>query len=211
MESGYVWQTVLAILASFGGASVIIFACGKWLANITAQQILKKTEYKFSQQLEMLKSSLEKKNYISKVRFDLEIDVYRQLSETTLNMVIDAIALYPPGLSYQPLAEDKRKIQEQENLKRAIDSYNKASISISRNSAFITEENYNLFDEIRKDCGQQIHFCQTSNINNINLITKEGVHDLHMQCYKRSEEINDKIKKLMITLRKHIASIDVID
>lgn len=132
MESS-VWDTVLAVFVSIAGASAIIVALSKWLANLIAEKILKKTEFEFSQKLEALKSSLEKRNYSSKTRFDLEIEVYRQLSETVVIMVSDSSTLFPFGGAREPKEEKERDKFYRENYSRAAQSYNTANSAINRN------------------------------------------------------------------------------
>ena len=206
-----VWETVLAILASFGGAGVIILGVGKWLANLAAERILKKTEFEFSQKLEALKSNLERKNYISKTRFDLEIEVYRQLSEATILMVMSNSDLFPYVLKNVQPEIDLGKELKQKNHESAVDNYNAANLAITRNAPFIPQEIYDDFDEIRKACRSQISFFFLGVEKFLGLEVPEELKKEREKCFERTLDINNKLNVLLEKLRKHIASLDVLD
>jgi len=202
-----VWETVLAIFASVGGAGAVIVALSKWLANLTAEKMLKKTEFEFSQKQEALKSSLEKRNYISKTRFDLEIDVYRQLSESVVAMVSDNSALFPFGMVREPKDEEARNTFYRENYARAGASYNTANSAINRNAPFIPESLHKLFTDIADKCRIQLIMFGEIKIHN----PSEGDGQFYRECCERTKTINAELDTLMIALRSHIAGLDVLD
>ena len=202
-----VWETVLAIFISIGGAGAVIVALGKWLANLTAQRILKKTEFEFSQKLESLKSNLEKRNYISKTRFDLEIEVYRQLSETVVAMVSDNSALFPFGMYREPQNEEEKKNFYRENYSRAAQSYNTANSAINRNTPFIPEQLHKQFTDIADKCRIQLIMFGELKIHN----PSEGDGQVYRESCERTKTINSELDTLMTSLRSHIASLDVLD
>lgn len=199
-----VWETVLAILASFGGAGIIIMTVSKWLANLTAEKILKKAEFEFSRRLEALRSNLEKKNYISKIRFDLEIKVYRQLSESMIQMVMDNSTLFPYGLARVPRDEEEKIKVEQDNFNLAAASYNAANLAIVRNAPFIPQHIYEDFNNIRIECKKQLNFFP------YHLEKAEGMGKVLSDCYNRTNEITEQMDRLLEKLRNHIASLDVL-
>lgn len=206
MESS-VWNTVLAIFVSIGGASAAIVALSKWLANLIAQRILKKTEFEFSQKLEAIKSNLEKRNYISKTRFDLEIEVYRQLSETVVTMVSDSSALFPFGGAREPKDEKERDKFYRENYSRAAQSYNTAHSAINRNTPFIPEQFHKMFTDIADKCRIQLIMFGELKIHN----PSEGDGQFYRECCERTNVVNAELDALMTALRSHITSLDVLD
>lgn len=209
MDWSYISQIALAIVGSFGGASVIILAVSRWLANLTADKMLKKTEFKFSKELEDFKSRLEHKNYVSKARFDLEIEVYRQLSEATLSMVFDISALFPYGLESIYSDEEQELERKQENYRKSIASYTAAAQAITKNAPFIPQPIYELFCDIRDACARQIHWYPDFRLGRLNEEIVRELNEEKRQCWERTKVISDKLDALLNTLRNHISAIDV--
>lgn len=54
-----IWQTVLAIIGSVGGAGAIIVAVVKFASNIIAERLSQKYETKISKELESYKAVLD--------------------------------------------------------------------------------------------------------------------------------------------------------
>lgn len=204
---GSVWDIVLAIFVSIGGAGAVIVALSKWLANLIAERMLKKTEFEFSQKLEALKSNLEKRNYISKARFDLEIEIYRQLSETVVTMVSDSSALFPFGGAREPKDEKERDRFYRENYSRSTQSFNAANSAINRNAPFIPEQFHKMFTDIADKCRIQLIMFGELKIHN----PSEGDGQFYRECCERTKVINDELDVLMAALRSHITSLDVLD
>ncbi|MEG2014069.1 MAG: hypothetical protein RR063_12875, partial [Anaerovoracaceae bacterium] len=76
-----VWQTVFAIIGSVGGAGVIIAAVVKFSSDKIAERLSAKYQLKLDKELEAFKGRLDRKNYVSRVRFDAEFAIYRELSQ----------------------------------------------------------------------------------------------------------------------------------
>ena len=71
-----IWSIAGAILASFGGAAVIIGVAVKLASSQIAETLQKKYEYSLEKKLQVHKSKLEGKEYVSKAYFDREIQIY---------------------------------------------------------------------------------------------------------------------------------------
>ena len=207
-----IWQIALAVIGSFGGAGAIILTCSRLVANITAEKIIKKTEFEFVKKLEDFKSQLEKKNYISKARFDLEIELYRELSESTLQMVFENNNLFPPGISFPPIDEEEWRKHYEENYKNAINTFNKANEAILRNAPFIPENIFQMFRDIKKLCEQQLidyrfYGPHTSEDRPYNEKRAEAADN----CFERTRLIDNTMSTLLDNLRAHISNLDVLD
>ena len=211
MDWESVWRIILAAIVSVGGAGVIIVFIGKWLANLSAEAILKKAEFEFDRKLENLKSKLEKRNYISKVRFDLEIEIYRQLSESVLLMVLNSCALFPVGIEHCCPDKDAEIKRKEELCSKATDSYNQANQAIMQNAPFIPENIYELFSDIRNDCRKQIVFFPEFRLWSTSEEWRKELKDEYMACWIRTKTINDKLTSLLEKLRSHIAELDVLE
>lgn len=205
MDWNSAWQTASAVIVSFGGAAIIIAGIVKWSADRIAEQIIKKKEFEFSQKLEALKSSLEKKNYISKVRFDIEIAVYRELSEAILPMALEITVVVPIAESFLQNGKPAKEITEKA-LTQIFDSYEKWVIAISRNAPFIPQKTYDLFMDTAQTCSKLAYLARKI------FSTDTPPHEAVVrECRDRSEELTEKINTLMERLRQHIASLDVLD
>ncbi len=104
--------------------------------------------------IERLKSKNEKKNYISKVRFDKEFEIYQQLSEKNLNMVYDAgmaVGLTRMKESYDKKEWDYDPAKLKEELESHRDSFgthlDDAEFSNKKYAPFIDKE---IFDKYKK-------------------------------------------------------------
>ena len=211
MDWESVWKIMAAIAGSVGVAGAIIFFVGKWLANLSAEALLKKKEFEFDRKLEDLKSKLKKRNYISKVRFDLEIETYRQLSEAVLLMAIHSCALFPIGLEHGYSDNDAEAQRKKDIYTEAVDSYNQATQAIMKNAPFIPKNMYELFSDIRSECKLQIDWFPDFKLGRL---CEEGIRELRDErkaCRERTKTISDKLTFIIETLRNHIAELDVLE
>ena len=70
-------EIVLGILASVGGISGIIIIAVKFSSNIIAKRLEEKYSLKLSKELELFKSNIENKKYISRTKFDTEFQIFK--------------------------------------------------------------------------------------------------------------------------------------
>jgi hypothetical protein len=75
-----IWKITLTIISSVGGIGVIICFIVKFASNTIADKLSQKYELKINKELEDYKNKLDKKNYISKARFDKEFTMFRAKS-----------------------------------------------------------------------------------------------------------------------------------
>ena len=110
----YSWTDVIKIvagvIAALGGGGAIVAGLSSWLGKVWADRLMVKETAKFREDLERLTKQLERKNYVSKVRFDAEFAIYRELSKTLVIVVQDTSLLFPVGgLQYAPASEQAKK------------------------------------------------------------------------------------------------------
>jgi hypothetical protein len=152
-----IWKVALAVCVSFGGIAGIATLLVKFCGGLIAERLSKKYDLKLSKELENLKSNLEKKNYISKTRFDVEFSIYRELSRVFFEMARSVNTMIPSGLSQQP-PDDETALKEYKNkIYSAARNYVILSQdSLEQNAPFITAEFYKQFDEILELCKHQL-------------------------------------------------------
>ena len=109
-----IWKIILAALASVGGVAGLIVLAIKFASNIIAERLSQNYELKLQKELEAFKSTLTKKEYVSKARFDAEFNIYRELSKAFFNMARDINSLVPAGYSERPADEEAYKKYQEE-------------------------------------------------------------------------------------------------
>ena len=201
------WQTVIGVLGSIGIGGAIVAGFSSWVGKVWANRLMAKESAKFREVLERLTKQLERKNYVSKVRFDTEFAIYRELSKNLVLVVQNARVLFPDkGLQYAPV--DKQEQIYIKNYQDACRSYNTFSSCLASNCAFIVDDIYHDFESIREKIDHQIQFYHRLFLsgNRIPIDTEE-----EQTCWSYTEEIYDELKTLQNKLRNYLKTLDVMD
>lgn len=204
------WQTVLAIISSIGGAGVIICVVVKFTSDKIADRLSARYQLKLDKELASFKQGLDRKNYVSKVRFDAEFALYRELTVACRNMVNDVYFVYPTFANI-PANEDDRKKYEQEVYDKAIKSYGEFNKLLSSNAPFIPKSFYNSFLEISKLCKQNLDVYARRWDRGM-LFVWEGSKeqsDAEFEAYSRTDDFTKKFDALIDTIRDYLAQLDV--
>ena len=87
METSWtdVLKIVSGVIAALGGGGFIVAGLSSWLGKVWANRLMAEEKAKYEKELERLAKQLERKNYVSKVRFDAEFAIYRELSLTCIS------------------------------------------------------------------------------------------------------------------------------
>jgi len=193
--------------SSFGG---IIFAVIKFCSNAIAERLSKKYDLKLQKEIERYKESLDKTNYVSKVKFDLEIRIYKELCASLFNVKESVLLLFPITIDFMPEDIDKQKEIWLGRYNTAVKDYNQYCELLSSNAFFIPEEIYTDFEEIHKLCKTQLTFfnisgkLQTGKINHISIDDEKNI-------YNRNEEIDKKKNELICKLREYLNNLEVLE
>ena len=75
------WKIIAYIIGGVGGLGAVFALTVKLCANIIANNLKKKYELELNERFEKYKASVENKKHITKVRFDAEFLIYRDLSK----------------------------------------------------------------------------------------------------------------------------------
>lgn len=206
-----IWQTVLAIIGSVGGAGVIIGFVVKFASDVIADKLSQKYELKLNKELEKYKASLDKRTHISRARFDMEFSIYGKLSEAFLSMEQATYWLFPDGLDRVPLDEENREKVYTERYEKASEAIVNAEKTLGANAPFIPSEIYRSFDEIRMLCTRQYNmytWCGplAKQRNHSEVFLKQET-----ECWERTKEIMEKKERLMNRLREYLENLDVVE
>jgi|GEM_PF-3458517 len=116
------------------------------------QQMLQK---ELEKEIELFRSKEQNKNYVSKVRFDTEFQIYRELTVNCNKMFVTTIDVYPT-LDSVPADLEKRIDFKNERFFLAAKAYNTFQTSLAANSPFIPVEIHNIFNEFKNLCKENL-------------------------------------------------------
>lgn len=208
---GDIWQTALAIIGSFGGAGVIVFAIIKFSSEKISERLSAKYQLKLDKELAGYRSKLENKTFISRAMFEKEFTIYQDLinkfyeayphleaingisqkriiSESEIKddnpNLEDLWQLFQKNITGEELQMEDTKIQVAGNLR----AYKKA---VGASGGFIPYENQRLFLDIWDTC--------------------------YRFMFGKNEETTDwndvltAIEKMQVELRQYLNSLKIID
>jgi len=214
----YSWTDVIKIvagvIAALGGGGAIVAGLSSWLGKVWADRLMAEETAKFRENLERLTKQLERKNYVSKVRFDAEFAMYRELIDKSIKMIEATLDLHPDGVVYTSQVQKVQEEIQKSNIERfhiAAEAYNAAYKVILQNAAFISLEMYEEFDSLRKLClwyngaFMDYYCCENSNL------MREGIPEDFNAFRKTPDEIRKKRNILLAHLREYLSNLDVVD
>lgn len=152
---------------------------------------------------------LELKNYVSKVRFDAEFAIYRDLSAAFLEMVQFQHNLFI-STDHAPRNSDKRKNYYADQQKKCVEAYNRASIQLYRNAPFIEESIFERFNGILNDVDMQLSNYSTLYSDDQMFESSREANDEFKACCQRTAEISARMDKLIVDLREYLKNLDVL-
>lgn len=204
-------QTVINIvslvIASAGGTGFIIFLATKFIGNNIANALSEKFKASIEKDLEKYKGEInyklnkldkieEKALYISKVNYDNEYSIYRDIWPKLIKCFWATSRLYPMGIENVPIDKTEREKYEEKKYKDFYESFNEYSECIDQNAPFYQEEFYNDFTTIKEECffiGDKYKMYKFDVKYNE---TFASCRDLTIKS-KELIEIQEKIKKIM--------------
>lgn len=173
--------------------------------------VIKQFQLSLDKALEDKKSVNERKNYISKTRFDTEFEIYRQLSKVFFAMIKHTSKLNPYGMISTPAfdSEEEKDEYDKKIYKTAVKAFFVAQDNLQANAPFIREDIYNGYNKILELCNYQLHvFQQRWNLSFCAICKEDALPTDEEQ--KMTKEIYDKLNDLNKKVRAYLASLDVL-
>lgn len=167
--------------------------------------VAKKIQLSFDKALENKKTLNERKNYISKHRFDLEFTIYQELSKAFFHAVVDISELFPI-IAIRPADKDEREKCEETIYQKALQSCIDAQNVLFENAPFISENLFDKFDEIIKLCKKQLFEHAQQKIDDSPLDQKSRIDNCN-----RTKDINEKLRELNNQIREYLSNLDTLD
>ena len=214
-----IWKAVLAVITAAGGFGALVLLVIKFSSNFIADKLQKKYELKLNKELEEYKSTLdeklvkyqhisEKKNYVSKVRFDAEFAIYRELSQTFSEAVEATHGIIPDGEAYYPEDEEERKNYEKHLFVKFAKAHQSAQSTLYANAPFISKEIYDEFDEILGLIRTQ---SEVYNEANFHTTLSDADGDITVEDTNRTAKIDEKFNVLMNKIRDYLAKLEILE
>lgn len=102
-------------------------------------------------------SEEDRKNHISKARFEAQFLVFQELSKCIFDMY-SAISKLFPAIEYKPEDLDVLEKYRDQLFKEAQESYNLYTETLYKSTPFLSNEKiFTMFDSYRKKCQAQLH------------------------------------------------------
>ena len=147
MTTQEIWSIAGAIIASVGGAGVIICAVSGFVSARLANHIDKKYEQRLSKELERYKLSLEERKHITKTQFDKEFEIYYHLSKTFFSMIVKLSSFTEGTLELKDSPKENRDIKIDEFM-RMVEVTSAAQNVLYENAPFIPKDIFEQYDAI---------------------------------------------------------------
>lgn len=147
MSAQEIWSIAGAVIASAGGAGVIICAVSGFVSARIAVYIDKKYEQRLSKELERYKLSLEKCRHITKAQFDREFEIYHLLSKNYFSMIVMLSSFTQNSLELKELPKENRDMKIDEFMRMG-ESVAIAQNTLYENAAFIPKNLFEQYDAI---------------------------------------------------------------
>ena len=187
------------------GASFIVACLISALWSIYFNRIKEGQRAEFQKQVEELKARQGRLNYISQTQFDAEFKIYQELSESLFSSILKRYLLFLNGLDKIPTDNEERQEEYRKRYKDATEALFNFQDLVFKYAAFIKEDLYKQFDEIRLLIQLNVNYFPDIRLrDDVQLPV-----DAEMDCFNRTKEISDKQDTLIKNLRDYLQSLKI--
>lgn len=220
----WIGEHIWAALRQMGGVAILTVIITFIIHKINTR-FEKRIEHKYDQKLEEIKveldkqresykSLLEKRNYVSKVRFDTEFATCKELVRAC-RVMVDAVYFLFPTHSYGELPIDSKERKDYLDAlgAEAIKEYNSCRKLLDDYAPFITKDLYDNMKDLCKLCGNNIEdFRYRYDKDPIQSppANKDQASAVH-EAYKRTRLLDDKLTAISDYLRGYFQNMEILD
>ena len=207
-----IWSLAGSIIASVGGAGVIICAVAGYVSTQVAKHLDVKYEQRLNKELEQFKSSLDQRRYITKAQFDREFDIYYTLSENYYSMVMH-LTTFTHDYNDKVLHPGTNSLEQAKDSLDTLDSMihvmAEAQNNLYRNVAFMPKEIYERYDILYREASQLFGLYSHRILQLIDTIdTNASFDDVVTNADRKTanqllsdfDELNKKLREYLNTL-----------
>ncbi len=209
------WNEVLKIisaaLVSVGGAVAIFWALSSWFGKVWANKLLEKQKAEYTKDIECYKNELAKEietykqkneelTYISKVQFDIEIELLKELSVSFFELHVAAQNLF---IEWCELPTDEVKLREYNLAKYDVvkTKYNTYIEQLGKAAAFIDSDIHDKYFDIKSVYQQYIADFMTYRMSNVKFNNDKSLVDPLSEMTAAFKEVNKMVKEYLKTLK----------
>lgn len=190
----------------------ILLALSPLLSPHIRDIIAKKIQLSFDKALEDKKSSNERKNYISNVRFDKEFEIYQIISEQQISLVYDV----GEAVKVARGMYDNEKEEYKKFIEKFCSDVNQADIGLKRYASFISKdiyERYKQLDEICTDIFKLLLLMDEIKSELVTFRYKDKTYNKNIAkqfIEETQKEISDLSDEIIDFVREYLSSLDVL-
>ncbi len=186
----------------------MINGCIKFLADIFTRWFHSRQLHNNSKDLERHKKNLEKKVYVSKIKFDIEMEIHRELSKTFFDLIKDFERLIPTSLEPRITEHNEQEIRKEQGEASRV-TLQKSSDTLYSNAPFIPKECFDKYEEIYTLCNEQLTVFQFAWFDCY--INQRGQRmSFTREDYDRTKAIITKWKQLSNFIRDYFSQLEII-
>lgn len=190
-----IWKIVIGIVASIGGIGTVIIMVIRVSVNIITDRLEQKYTQKLSKELEKYKLILDNKAYVTKIKFDAEFHIYRELSTAFFQMVKSIVNMIPASrIVSEPVDSKEREKRKNEAYNQALKMTIVAQDTLRANAAFIQESLVEKYSSILKLCNLQLTMFEMREY-----FSNEDF-ERSRTIMKNFEEVNEKIREYLFKI-----------
>ena len=170
--------------------------------------IQRRKQLKYDKQLEKYKHIADKKNYVSKVRFDVEFGIYRELSQAFSKAIEGVHGIIPYGVAYYPNDEEESDSYKKHLFAEFAKASYSAQSTLFANAPFISKEIYDKFNEILDLIRTQ---SEVYNEANFNTTVSNAEGQITEEDSNRTALIDEKFDALMNEIRDYLSNLEILE
>ncbi len=171
------------------------------LVKLALDWSCKKFGFMNQKKLENCRALNEKVNNISKTQFEAEFKMYQEISGSMFEMVLNVTSLYPLEFVPGEAPTREEKIEKHKKAQNTLMSYQNM---IFKYAPFLNKKMFDMFENLRRLCSQQIKICYTNDLTNPR---KEPV--IKDDPFQRTDQIQKLHEKIFTQLREYLSSLKV--
>lgn len=215
-----------AIIASVGGAGVIIIGLSSWFGKVWANRILENQKKEYQREIESYKCQLqeninkvnainEKALHVSKTHYDTEFGIYKEIWTKLLECINSLNKLYPVFADV-PSDPKERKKMDESNYKKFVISYNDFSNTINKYAPFYKKSFYDDFITIRDLCNEKakifhyyefdVPYSESCKHVRDSKITSDERKEVYIEIPRKLKEQQDKLQE---EIREYLVSLEI--
>lgn len=205
-------DSILTLLLSFGGMGAVICAVVKYSAGIIEKTVLKSYQLKMDKELEGYKHNLENKKYVTQTQYDIEFNVYRDITKSLYLVAKTLYSIMDERLNKTRTGKELL-VYELEKAKKIIVYVVDLQDKIYENAPFIPQHLFTRYEEL-SDMANDLIVVLTLNLEKLLRCDSEFKS---MEEFMGEEEkqkakcIIESYKKLNEDLRDYLKDIRITD